>query len=222
MTSEECWGISHSDGAGRKLFQGKIKGVQDGTNGTGQSERVDVCVRERSYPVLPGSVCGSNGEALLREPVIMAAVIGPVWVPVVSSAIGGIMAITGGIVTQLIIAGKEKRAHERKIASERAYLGSQLLVSLMEFRDRCRDFADCPAWPGMMIPEHPSILYLGTVNGDWSVLPGALLLRTRRLPVLQEKLIRSLIIALRNTAVVLSMWPSPQNATGYWRGNVRR
>ncbi|MNB66338.1 hypothetical protein D3C81_169170 [compost metagenome] len=118
----------------------------------------------------------------------MAAVIGPVWVPVVSSAVGGIMAITGGIVTQLIIAGKEKRAHERKIASERAYLGSQLLVSLMEFRDRCRDFADCPAWPGMMIPEHPSILYLGTVNGDWSVLPGALLLRTRRLPVLQEKI----------------------------------
>ncbi|HEY2452392.1 MAG TPA: hypothetical protein VGI71_07185 [Scandinavium sp.] len=118
----------------------------------------------------------------------MAVSIGPVWVPVVSSAVGGIMAITGGIVTQLIIAGKEKRARERKVASERAYLGSQLLVSLMDFRDCCRDFADCPGWPGMMIPELPSILYLGTVNGDWSVLPGALLLRIRRLPMLQEKI----------------------------------
>ncbi|MDK9604601.1 hypothetical protein [Lelliottia wanjuensis] len=117
-------GIAHSDGAGRKLFPDKIKGVQDGTNCTGQSGRVDVYVRERSYPVLPGSARGGDSEVLLRKPVIMAAVISPVWVPVVSSAVGGIMAIAGGIVTQQIIAGKEKRAHERKIASERAYLAA--------------------------------------------------------------------------------------------------
>lgn len=157
------------------------------TNCTGQSGRVDECVRERSHPVLPGSARGGDSEVLLRKPVIMAAVISPVWVPVVSSAVGGIMAIAGGIVTQQIIAGKEKRAHERKIASERAYLGSQLLVSLMEFRDRCQYFADCPEWPGMMIPAPPGLVDFEDTEGDWSVPPGALLLRIRRLPLLQKK-----------------------------------
>lgn len=36
-----------------------------------------------------------------------------VWVPVVSSAVGGVMAIAGGVVTQVLIACKEKR-HRQK------------------------------------------------------------------------------------------------------------
>lgn len=35
------------------------------------------------------------------------------WIPVVSSFVGGLMAITGGAVTQLLIARKEKKCGTR-------------------------------------------------------------------------------------------------------------
>lgn len=40
----------------------------------------------------------------------------------------------------------------------------------------------------MMIPAPPGLVDFEDTDGDWSVLPGALLLRIRRLPLLQKKL----------------------------------
>lgn len=117
-----------------------------------------------------------------------------VWVPVVSSAVGGVMAIAGGVVTQVIIACKEKKAQAKMLASERAFIGAGLILYLKEYRYQCNRIASDtgelrPAAGGELerVPvRYPLLPLMEDVEGNWTVIPGALMLRIRQLPLSQQ------------------------------------
>jgi uncharacterized membrane protein len=48
----------------------------------------------------------------------------PAWVNFGTSALGGALAIAGGVVTQLLIARNETGANAKRLASDRAFIGS--------------------------------------------------------------------------------------------------
>ncbi|MEG5552327.1 hypothetical protein UXO11_22375 [Enterobacter wuhouensis] len=117
-----------------------------------------------------------------------------IWVPVASAFVGGIMAIAGGVITQVIIAYREQKARDKKLASDRAFIGAGLVLFLKEFRYQCNRIASDtgelrPASGGELnrFPVYQPLLpELKDVEGDWTVIPGALLLRVRHLPLSQR------------------------------------
>ena len=118
-----------------------------------------------------------------------------VWIPIISSAVGGAMAIWGGVVTQYIIARREQAALRRKKASDSVYISAQLVVLLRRFLSECRRAATDPGKEEQLSGysefriSHPlPRLSLESVQGDWSVLPPALLLEIHELPRLLENI----------------------------------
>ncbi|HFQ3272321.1 TPA: hypothetical protein ACG7PQ_005123 [Klebsiella pneumoniae] len=112
------------------------------------------------------------------------------WIPVVSSFVGGLMAIGGVVVTQLIIACREQKAQNKKLASERAFIGAGLILYLQEC---CHQFTLVANDDGeyrdsqngervRVTVHHADLPDISAIEGDWTVLPGQLLLRIREIP----------------------------------------
>lgn len=117
------------------------------------------------------------------------------WIPVASAFIGGVLAIAGGVVTQLIIACKEKKAQEMKVAAERAFIGAGLILFLREYSYQCnRVSSDSgelrPVAGGEMEQTpiyQPLFPAIEDIEGNWTVIPGELLLRIRQIPMSQQR-----------------------------------
>lgn len=99
------------------------------------------------------------------------------------------MAIGGGVVTQYIIARREQTALRRKNTSDRVYICAQLIILLRRFLFECRKAVTDPEKEEQLSSyneyraSYPSPrLSLERVQGDWSVLPPALLLELHELP----------------------------------------
>ncbi|MCU7369255.1 hypothetical protein N5E15_22015 [Pantoea stewartii] len=117
------------------------------------------------------------------------------WVPVFAALAGGLL--TGSLsfftnrqthrqnIEREAQAAAHRLQHEnqlsdRKVASQRAYIGSQLIVILAGYREACADFARCPVKDDVAYPSPEAPDFSG-VKGDWTVLEGELLLRIHRL-----------------------------------------
>ena len=111
------------------------------------------------------------------------------WVPVVSSIIGGVMAIGGVVVTQWIIARREHKAQSKKLASERAFIGAGLVLYLQECHHQFTlvandngEYRESPGSERERVKVHDADLpNISEIEGDWTVLPGQLLLRIREI-----------------------------------------
>lgn len=112
------------------------------------------------------------------------------WIPVVSSFVGGLMAIGGVVVTQLIIACREQKTQNKKLASERAFIGAGLILYLQECHHQFTlvanddgEYRDLPSGEQNRVTVHDTDLPdISAIEGDWTVLPGQLLLRIREIP----------------------------------------
>ncbi|MBD8109328.1 hypothetical protein [Erwinia persicina] len=116
----------------------------------------------------------------------------PAWINFGTSALGGALAIAGGVVTQLLIARKESGANAKRLASDRAFIGSQAIVVLAEYRDICYEFSCNPGEEGRILYSRPGEPDFSEVKGDWTSLDGELLLRVHRLPLLRRQYGREL------------------------------
>lgn len=113
-----------------------------------------------------------------------------IWVPVASAFVGGIMAITGGVVTQLIIACREQKAQQQKLASDRAFIGAGLILYLQDCRHQFTlvanddgEYRDSQNGERVRVTVHHADLPdISVIEGDWTVLPGQLLLQIREIP----------------------------------------
>lgn len=112
------------------------------------------------------------------------------WVPVVSSFIGGAMAIGGVVVTQWITARREHLAQSKKLATERAFIGAGLVLYLQEchhqFTQVANDngeYRDSQNGERNRVTTYQADLPdISAIEGDWTVLPGQLHLRIREIP----------------------------------------
>lgn len=116
----------------------------------------------------------------------------PAWVNFGTSALGGALAIAGGVVTQLLIARNESGANAKRLASDRAFIGSQAIVVLAEYRDICYEFSCNPGEESRIQNPRPGVPDFSEVKGDWTSLDGELLLRIHRLPLLRRQYGREL------------------------------
>jgi len=116
----------------------------------------------------------------------------PAWVNFGTSALGGALAIAGGVVTQLLIARKESGANAKRLASDRAFIGSQAIVGLAQYRDICYEFSCNPGEESRFRNPRPGEPDFSEVKGDWTSLDGELLLRVHRLPLLRRQYGREL------------------------------
>ncbi|MGC0784009.1 hypothetical protein [Pantoea agglomerans] len=116
----------------------------------------------------------------------------PAWVNFGTSALGGALAIAGGVVTQLLIARNETGANAKRLASDRAFIGSQAMIVLAEYRDICYEFSFNPGEESIILNPKPGVPDFSKVKGDWTSLDGELLLRIHRLPLLHRQYEREL------------------------------
>ena len=114
------------------------------------------------------------------------------WIPVISTLAGGALGFLGSIVTLRWNGRTARKEAERKRASDRAFIGSQLLVLLAEYREACSSFATDPGSTKTSLPPPPDVLALNNVKGDWTVLDGELLLRLHRLPLIHRQYLHNL------------------------------
>lgn len=126
----------------------------------------------------------------------------PAWVNFGTSALGGALAIAGGVVTQLLTARNETGANAKRLASDRAFIGSQAMVVLAEYRDICYEFSCYPGEESRMMNPRPGVPDFSGVKGDWTSLDGELLLRIHRLPLLHRQYERELDEVLNNLTEV--------------------
>lgn len=63
------------------------------------------------------------------------------WVPVITALAGIGGAMGSQWVPHHFTAKRERRASEQKLASERAFIGSQLMVILAGYREECSHFS---------------------------------------------------------------------------------
>lgn len=109
----------------------------------------------------------------------MTAVV-PLWMPV-AAALGSMIGALGSqFLLHYFTAGREKKAADKKLASERAYIGSQLMILLAGFRRQCHEFSLFPVKDDH-VPSRPEVPDFSRVKGDWTVLDGVLQLRIHRL-----------------------------------------
>jgi hypothetical protein len=79
-----------------------------------------------------------------------------------------------------------KKAADKKLAPERAYIGSQLMIILAGFRVQCHEFSRFPVKDDGILPR-PKAPDFSRVKGDWTVLDGVLQLRIHRLAFLRTQ-----------------------------------
>ena len=109
----------------------------------------------------------------------MTAVV-PLWMPV-ASALGGMVGALGSqFLYHYFTAGREKKAADKKLASERAYIGSQLMILLAGYREQCHEFSLSLVKDDLVL-SRPEVPDFSRVKGDWAVLDGVLQLRIHRL-----------------------------------------
>ncbi|MCT4709061.1 hypothetical protein MUA04_02380 [Enterobacteriaceae bacterium H11S18] len=131
-----------------------------------------------------------------------------VWVPVISTLAGGVLAATVALVVSRL---NHKYAREReekamaerlrqeneikheKISRERHFIAIELVFLLEQFAESCSDVAaDIGENNGDPQPtrkptvDYPELSFTG-VNGNWQVLDGRLMYRIRELLVLQRE-----------------------------------
>ncbi|MCW6550154.1 hypothetical protein ND440_17220 (plasmid) [Yersinia ruckeri] len=119
--------------------------------------------------------------------------------PVVSAIAGGVV---GGATTQGFTLWRERRQINDRRKNDRKFIGAELIVRLRELSYRCREvgfdigiFANGPG-PGEyeIVPEcQVGDFLLDDVKGDWTTLPGEILLRIRELPLRLQELERWLM-----------------------------
>lgn len=136
-----------------------------------------------------------------------------IWVPVASAFVGGIMAIAGGVVTQLIIACREKKVRDKKQASERLFIATELVILLEMYAESCARVATDSGEPDQYreyIPtENLPELIITNISGDWRALPSRIMYRIRELPVLQDEACRAIAYA--------NIIPNPPEFKYYFR-----
>lgn len=115
----------------------------------------------------------------------MTAVV-PLWVPVATALAGMGGALGSQFVSHYFTARREKRSADKKLASERAYLGSQLMILLAAYRVQCDEFSRFPV-KSNYAPPLPDVPDFSEVKGDWTVLDGGLQLRVHRLAYLRTQ-----------------------------------
>ncbi|MDV2865633.1 hypothetical protein [Phytobacter ursingii] len=115
----------------------------------------------------------------------MTAVV-PLWVPVATALAGMGGALGSQFLSHYFAAGREKKAADKKLASERAYIGSQLMIILAGYRVQCHEFSRFPVKDDVVLPR-PKAPDFSRVKGDWTVLDGVLQLRIHRLAFLRTQ-----------------------------------
>lgn len=109
------------------------------------------------------------------------------WIPVISTLAGGALGFIGSVVTLRWNGRAARNDAERKRASDRALIGSQLLVLLAEYREACSTFASNPGSTKTSLAPPPDVPAFDNVKGDWTGLDGELLLRLHRLPLTTDR-----------------------------------
>ena len=115
----------------------------------------------------------------------MTAVV-PLWVPVATARAGMGGALGSQFLSHYFAARREKKAADKKLASERAYIGSQLMIILAGFRVQCHEFSRFPVKDDGILPR-PKAPDFSRVKGDWTVLDGVLQLRIHWLAFLRTQ-----------------------------------
>lgn len=102
------------------------------------------------------------------------------WVPVATALAG----LGGALGTQWLshrfTVGREKKASEENKAAKRVFIGCQLMLIIVDYRERCREYVDSAGNETYIVPT-PELSELNSVKGDWSVLSATLQLRINRL-----------------------------------------
>jgi len=118
------------------------------------------------------------------------------WVPVATALAGVGGALGSQWLTHRFTVKREKTAAEIKLASERAYIGSQLMILLADYREECTEFARFPVDEQGRAQSWPARPDFSQVTGNWASLSGSVLLGIRRLPMLQKESEKELAEAL--------------------------
>lgn len=114
------------------------------------------------------------------------------WVPVITALAGIGGAVGSQYVSHHFTAQREKRASEQKLASQRAFIGSQLMVILAGYSEECSHFSAAPGEESTVLFPRPGRPDFSNIKGDWTALDGGILLRIQRLPLLQAQYEREL------------------------------
>jgi hypothetical protein len=109
--------------------------------------------------------------------------------PQIITAVSSAGAAFGGVwYGQWRTTQREKEAAAEKLASERYFIGTELICLLEHFADKCSDVA-CDSDPDKQnwsVKDLP-LLSLEGIEGDWRSLPPVLLFRIRNLPALNRE-----------------------------------
>lgn len=137
-----------------------------------------------------------------------------VWLPVISTLAGGVLA--GGVailVTKLNHryarereekAAEEKKRYEQKITDDKnekelLFIATELVFHLERFAELCVKVATDTGYEDSSgitrFSVRPEVLSLTDISGDWRVLPRQLMYRIRELPVLQNSADRAVSAA---------------------------
>lgn len=109
--------------------------------------------------------------------------------PQIITAVSSAGAAFGGVwYGQWRITQREKDAAAAKLASERLFIGTELICLLEHFADQCSDVV-CDTEPdkeNWSVKDLP-LLSLEGIEGDWRSLPAEMLFRLRNLPALNRE-----------------------------------
>lgn len=151
-----------------------------------------------------------------------------VWVPVVSTLAGGVLA--GGVALLVsrmnhqyarereAIAAEESKRHELSIvedkkAKELLFIATELVFLLEDFAEKCAlvaaDNGEMNQEGILVTTESPPDLVLTPVTGDWRVVPAKLMYSIRELPVLITEAGKYVSSAYEND------WP-PDYSRAFW------
>lgn len=136
------------------------------------------------------------------------------WIPVISTLTGGILAGGVAVVVSLMnhryarereaSAAEERRHHEQQLAEdnhqkELLYIATELIFILEMFVDECAKVASDNGEPDhhgeyFSSTKQPELM-LSDISGDWRTLPPLVMYRIRELPVLQNEARREITVA---------------------------
>lgn len=107
----------------------------------------------------------------------------PSWMTVLA-AVGG--ALGSQFISHCFAVRREKKSEDKKRASARADIGSQLMILLAAYRVQCDEFS-CSLVKDVPIHSLPAAPDFSRVKGDWAALDGRLLMRIRQLPFVRTQ-----------------------------------
>ncbi|MHA1081452.1 hypothetical protein ACR9HU_24825 (plasmid) [Enterobacter ludwigii] len=111
------------------------------------------------------------------------------WVPVLTALAGICGALGSQYVSHLLIRKREEKTRKQKLASDMAFIGASLVIYLEECHHQftlvANDYGESNGWDGY-VQRHPlshvNLPVISAVEGNWTVLPGQLMLRIREIP----------------------------------------